>query len=42
MKVERIKRYEAATILEIEITQVLDDGCLATVLNDNKKQFSRT
>jgi hypothetical protein len=39
MKAERIKRYEAATILEIEITQVPDYGCLATVLNDNRKGF---
>jgi hypothetical protein len=39
MKAERIKRYEAATILEIEITQVPDYGCLATVLNDNRKRI---
>jgi hypothetical protein len=43
MKAERIKRYEAATVLEIEITQILDYGYLATVLNDNRKRiFLRT
>jgi hypothetical protein len=36
-KAERIKRYEAATPLQIEITQVLKDGCLARVLSDNRK-----
>jgi hypothetical protein len=41
MKAERIKRYEAATILEIEITQVVNDGCLARVLNDNQKRIFR-
>ena len=40
-KAERIKRYEAATILEIEITQVVNDGCLARVLNDNQKRIFR-
>jgi hypothetical protein len=39
MKAERIKRYETATVLEVEITQVLDYGCLATVLNDNRKRI---
>ena len=39
LKAERIKRYKAATVLEIEITQVLDYGCLATVLNDNRKRI---
>ena len=39
MKAERIKRYETATVLEVEITQVLDYGCLATVLNDNRKKI---
>jgi hypothetical protein len=33
MEVERIKRYEAATVLEIELNQVPNDGCLARVLN---------
>ena len=26
-------------ILQIEITQVLNDGCLATVLNENQKKI---
>jgi hypothetical protein len=38
-KAERIKRYEAATILEFEIIQVVKDGCLARVLNDNHKRI---
>ena len=37
MKAERKRRYEAATVLEIEITQVVNNGCLARVLNDNHK-----
>jgi hypothetical protein len=28
-----------ATVLQIEIIQVLNDGCLARVLNDNGKEF---
>jgi hypothetical protein len=39
MRVARMKRYEAATVLQIEIIQVLDDGCLARVLNDNHKRI---
>jgi hypothetical protein len=32
----RLEKYENATKLEIEIVQILDEGCLATVLeNDN-------
>jgi hypothetical protein len=38
-KAERGKRYEAATILQIEIIQVVKDGCLARVLNDNNKRI---
>ena len=38
-KAERIKRYKAATVLEFEIIQVVKDGCLARVLNDNQKGF---
>ncbi len=38
-KAERKRRYEAATALEIEITQVVNDGCLARVLNDNNKRI---
>ena len=38
-KAERIKRYEAATVLQIEIIQVVNDGCLARVLNDNQKRI---
>ena len=38
-KAERIKRYEAATVLQIEIIQVVNDGCLARVLNDNHKRI---
>jgi hypothetical protein len=38
-KAERIKRYEAATVLEIEIIQVVKNGCLARVLNDNHKRI---
>jgi membrane protein involved in colicin uptake len=38
-KAERIKRYEAATVLEFEIIQVVKDGCLARVLNDNQKRI---
>ena len=36
---ERIKRYKAATVLEIEIIQVVKDGCLARVLNDSHKRI---
>jgi hypothetical protein len=39
MEADRIKRYEAATLLEIEISQVLNNGCLARVLNDNHKSI---
>jgi hypothetical protein len=39
MRVEKIKRYEAATVLQIEITQVLNNGCLARVLNDSQKRI---
>ena len=39
MEADRIKRYEAATVLEIEISQVLNNGCLARVLNDNHKSI---
>ncbi len=39
MKADRIKMYEAATLLEIEISQVLNNGCLARVLNDNHKRI---
>jgi hypothetical protein len=39
IKADRIKTYEAATLLEIEISQVLNDGCLARVLNDNHKSI---
>ena len=39
MKADRIKMYEAATLLEIEISQVLNNGCLARVLNDNHKSI---
>jgi hypothetical protein len=39
MKAERGKRYEAATVLQIEIIQVVNDGCLARVLNDNQKRI---
>jgi hypothetical protein len=39
MRVARVKRYEAATVLQIEIIQVLNDGCLARVLNDNGKRI---
>ena len=38
-KAERIQRYEAATVLEFEIIQVVKDGCLARVLNDNQKRI---
>ena len=38
-KAERIKRYEAATVLQIEIIQVVNDGCLVRVLNDNHKRI---
>jgi hypothetical protein len=38
-KADRIKAYKAATVLEIEIIQVVKDGCLATVLNDNHKRI---
>ena len=38
-KADRKKAYEAATVLEIEIIQVVKDGCLATVLNDNHKRI---
>ena len=38
-KAERKRKYEAATVLEIEITQVVNDGCLARVLNDHKTIF---
>jgi hypothetical protein len=38
-KADRIKAYEAATVLEIEIIQVVKDGCLATLLNDNHKRI---
>ena len=38
-KAERIKRYEAATVLEFEIIQVVKDGCLARVLNDNHRSI---
>jgi hypothetical protein len=38
-KAERAKRYEAATVLQIEIIQVVKDGCLARVLNDNHKRI---
>jgi hypothetical protein len=39
MKAARLKRYEAAPVLQLEITQVLNDGCLAMILNDNHKGF---
>jgi hypothetical protein len=39
MKADRIKMYEAATLLEIEVSQVLNNGCLARVLNDNHKSI---
>ena len=39
MEADRIKRYEAATVLEIEIIQVVKDGCLARVSNDNQKRI---
>jgi hypothetical protein len=39
MEADRIKRYEAATVLEIEIIQVVKDGCLARVSNDNHKRI---
>jgi hypothetical protein len=39
MKADRIKMYEAATLLEIEISQVLNNGCLARALNDNHKSI---
>ena len=35
MKAARIKRYQNAAKLVIEIIQVLDDGCLARVLESN-------
>jgi hypothetical protein len=38
-KAERAKRYETATVLHIEIIQVVKDGCLATLLNDNHKRI---
>lgn len=38
-RAERIKWYEAATVLQIEIIQVVKDGCLARVLNDNQKRI---
>ena len=38
-KVQRIKSYEAVTVLQIEIIQVVKDGCLASVLNDNHKRI---
>ena len=39
MEADRIKEYEAATLLEIEINQVLNNGCLARVLNANHKSI---
>jgi hypothetical protein len=39
MKATRLKRYEAAPVLQLEIIQVLNDGCLARVLNDNHKRI---
>ena len=42
-KADRIKeykeKYKAATVLEIEIIQVVKDECLARVLNDNQKRI---
>ena len=39
MEADRTKRYEAATVPEIEIIQVVKDGCLARVSNDNHKRI---
>jgi hypothetical protein len=34
-----MKRYEDAPVLEIEISQVLNNGCLVRVLNDDRKSI---
>jgi hypothetical protein len=39
MRIARVKRYEAAALLQIEIIQVLNDGCLARILNENGKRI---
>ena len=41
-KGERIKRYEDAPVLQVEIIQVLNDGCLASVKRQSQKDFYRT
>ena len=38
-KAERVKSYEAASVLQIEIIQVVNDGCLARILNDHQKRI---
>jgi hypothetical protein len=38
-KADRIKAYKAATVLEIEIIQVVKDGCLARVRTIIRKGF---
>jgi hypothetical protein len=37
MRIARKRRYEQAVLLQLSIIQVLNDGSLATVLNDNYK-----
>ena len=37
MRIARKRRYESAALLQLSVIQVLDDGCLAHVLNDNYK-----
>jgi hypothetical protein len=39
MRAARLQWYEAAPVLQVEIIKVLNDGCLASVLNDNHKRI---
>ena len=39
MRAARLQWYEAAPVLQFEIIQVLNDGCLAMVLNENHKRI---
>jgi len=39
MRAARLQWYEDARVLQLEIIQVLNDGCLARVLNENLKRI---